>query len=81
MIWQGTADLIETVGLVKRKFEHSFIIVTAGEHGSLWLDDPSGDIRHLAAPKVRAIDTLATGDIFHGAFVLIAEHSASGSLQ
>ena len=70
----GTADLVETVGLLKRKFEHAFISVTAGEHGSLWFDDPSGDIRHLAAPKVRAIDTLAAGDIFHGAFALaIAE--------
>jgi sulfofructose kinase len=70
----GTADLVETVGLLKRKFEHAFIGVTAGENGSLWFDDPSGDIRHLAAPKVRAIDTLAAGDIFHGAFALaIAE--------
>ncbi|MBB4195445.1 sugar/nucleoside kinase (ribokinase family) [Rhizobium aethiopicum] len=70
----GTADLIETVGLLKRKFEHAFISVTAGETGSLWFDDASGDIRHLAAPKVRAIDTLAAGDIFHGAFALaIAE--------
>ncbi|OWO94921.1 ribokinase [Rhizobium esperanzae] len=70
----GTADLVETVGQLKRKFEHAFIGVTAGENGSLWSDDPSGDIRHLAAPKVRAIDTLAAGDIFHGAFALaIAE--------
>ncbi|MGG7577190.1 sugar kinase [Rhizobium sp. Nf11,1] len=70
----GTADLVETVGLLKRKFEHAFISVTAGENGSLWFDDASGDIRHLAAPKVRAIDTLAAGDIFHGAFALaIAE--------
>ncbi|MBX4871510.1 sugar kinase [Rhizobium bangladeshense] len=70
----GTADLVETVGLLKRKFGHAFISVTAGEYGSLWFDDPSGEIRHLAAPKVRAVDTLAAGDIFHGAFALaIAE--------
>ncbi|WP_416384275.1 sugar kinase [Rhizobium mulingense] len=70
----GTADLVESVGLLKRKFEHAFISVTAGETGSLWFDDPSGDIRHLAAPKVRTVDTLAAGDIFHGAFALaIAE--------
>ncbi|MBX4867219.1 sugar kinase [Rhizobium bangladeshense] len=70
----GTADLVETVGLLKRKFGHAFISVTAGENGSLWFDDPSGEIRHLAAPKVRAVDTLAAGDIFHGAFALaIAE--------
>ncbi len=70
----GTADLVESVGLLKRKFEHAFISVTAGESGSLWFDEPSGDIRHLAAPTVRAVDTLAAGDIFHGAFALaIAE--------
>lgn len=66
----GAADLVESVGLLKRKFEHAFIGVTAGETGCLWFDEPSGDIRHLAAPKVRAIDTLAAGDIFHGAFAL-----------
>ncbi|ARO33663.1 carbohydrate/purine kinase protein (plasmid) [Rhizobium sp. NXC14] len=70
----GTTDLVESVGRLKRKFEHAFISVTAGENGSLWFDDASGDIRHLAAPKVRAIDTLAAGDIFHGVFALaIAE--------
>ncbi|PDV87162.1 ribokinase [Rhizobium sp. H4] len=70
----GTAELVESVGLLKRKFEHAFISVTAGESGSLWFDEPSGAIRHLAAPTVRAVDTLAAGDIFHGAFALaIAE--------
>ncbi|MBB2695595.1 UNVERIFIED_ORG: ribokinase [Rhizobium esperanzae] len=70
----GTAGLVEGVGLLKRKFEHAFISVTAGETGCLWFDEPSGNIRHLAAPKVRAVDTLAAGDIFHGAFALaIAE--------
>lgn len=71
----GTADLVGTVGFLKRKFAHAFISVTAGENGSLWFDDASGDIRRLVAPKVRAIDTLAAGDIFHGAFALaIAEN-------
>ncbi|SCB58697.1 Sugar or nucleoside kinase, ribokinase family [Rhizobium aethiopicum] len=70
----GTADLVESVGLLKRKFEHAFISVTAGETGSLWFDDASREIRQLAAPKVKAVDTLAAGDIFHGAFALaIAE--------
>ncbi|ANP89432.1 sugar kinase [Rhizobium leguminosarum] len=66
----GTAELLNVVGLLKRKFEHAFISVTAGENGSFWFDDRTGEIVHLAAPKVRAIDTLAAGDIFHGAFAL-----------
>ncbi|MGO7368727.1 sugar kinase [Rhizobium ruizarguesonis] len=66
----GTAELVKVVGLLKRKFEHAFISVTAGENGCFWFDDRTGEIVHLAAPKVRAVDTLAAGDIFHGAFAL-----------
>ncbi|MGO7731320.1 MULTISPECIES: sugar kinase [Rhizobium] len=66
----GAAELVTVVGLLKRKFEDAFISVTAGENGSFWLDDLTGDVFHLAAPKVRAVDTLAAGDIFHGAFAL-----------
>jgi sugar/nucleoside kinase (ribokinase family) len=70
----GTADPVTVVGLLKQKFEHAFISVTAGENGCFWFDDATGEVCHLAAPKVRAVDTLAAGDIFHGAFVLaIAE--------
>ncbi|MGO6697120.1 sugar kinase [Rhizobium johnstonii] len=66
----GAAELVTVVGLLKRKFEHAFISVTAGENGSFWFDDLTGDVFHLAAPKVRAVDTLAAGDVFHGAFAL-----------
>ncbi|MBA1345028.1 MULTISPECIES: sugar kinase [Rhizobium] len=70
----GTAELVKVVGLLKRKFEHAFISVTAGENGCFWFDDRTGEVVHLVAPKVRAVDTLAAGDIFHGAFALaIAE--------
>ncbi|MDC7744602.1 sugar kinase [Rhizobium binxianense] len=70
----GTAEPVKAVGLLKRNFEHAFISVTAGENGCFWFDDATGEIFHLAAPKVRAVDTLAAGDIFHGAFALaIAE--------
>jgi sulfofructose kinase len=41
---------------------NAFVAVTAGEHGVFW---PGG---HIAAPAVVAIDTLAAGDVFHGAF-------------
>jgi sulfofructose kinase len=40
----------------------AFVAVTAGERGVFW----SGG--HLTAPAVSAIDTLAAGDVFHGAF-------------
>jgi sulfofructose kinase len=42
--------------------------VTLGADGLLWLE---GDREHrAAAPRVSAIDTLAAGDVFHGAFAL-----------
>jgi sulfofructose kinase len=42
--------------------------VTLGPAGALWRE---GAVEHrLAAPAVRAVDTLAAGDIWHGAFTL-----------
>jgi sulfofructose kinase len=54
----STADLLRT--------HDGFVAVTAGERGCWWSGD--GNIRHTAAPQVNAVDTLAAGDVFHGAF-------------
>lgn len=43
-----------------------FICVTAGEKGAWW--GSGGTVRHTPAPMVAAVDTLAAGDVFHGAF-------------
>lgn len=43
-----------------------FVAVTAGEQGCWWRD--GNEIRHTPAPRIDAIDTLAAGDVFHGAF-------------
>ncbi len=48
----------------------AFVAVTGGAAGSWWHDRSSGCVRHIAAPKVKAVDTLAAGDIFHGAFAV-----------
>ncbi|MGZ2487737.1 sugar/nucleoside kinase (ribokinase family) [Rhizobium pisi] len=66
----GATDLTEIVGRLKRKYEQAFISVTSGENGSYWFNDTTSEIRHLTAPEVNAVDTLAAGDIFHGAFAL-----------
>ncbi|MDH5287507.1 MAG: PfkB family carbohydrate kinase [Betaproteobacteria bacterium] len=47
---------------------HSLVGVTLGENGFLWID-ASGE-HHAPAPKVDAVDTLAAGDVWHGAFAL-----------
>jgi sulfofructose kinase len=48
-----------------------FALVTQGERGALWVESgaPEG-VRHLPAYAVTAVDTLAAGDVFHGAFAL-----------
>ena len=70
----GTEDVAEMVDLLKQKFSRSFICVTAGAAGSFWFDDQSNGIRQSPTIPIKAVDTLAAGDIFHGAFALaIAE--------
>ncbi len=51
-----------------------FLAVTAGPQGCYWLDRDSNRIEQLRPPPVEVVDTLAAGDVFHGAFTLaIAE--------
>jgi sulfofructose kinase len=45
-----------------------FLAITDGPNGVYWLD--GGDVRHMPAFKVKAIDSLGAGDAFHGAFTL-----------
>jgi sulfofructose kinase len=46
-----------------------FMGATAGERGFYWLD--GGAVKSVPAPRVEAVDTLAAGDVFHGAFALM----------
>lgn len=45
-----------------------FVAVTAGPEGCFWL--AGGEVRQLRPPAIEAVDTLAAGDVFHGAFAL-----------
>ncbi|OCJ07473.1 ribokinase [Rhizobium sp. AC27/96] len=73
----GITDFVEMTRLLKQRFSQTFICVTAGAAGSFWCDDQSNDIRHSPTIAIKAVDTLAAGDIFHGAFALaIAEGKA-----
>lgn len=45
-----------------------FLAVTNGPDGVYWLE--SGEVRHIDAFHVDAIDTLGAGDTFHGAFTV-----------
>jgi sulfofructose kinase len=46
----------------------AFVAFTDGARDMMWLED--GVLRGLATFRVKAIDTLAAGDVFHGAFAL-----------
>lgn len=48
----------------------AFVAVTGGAAGTWWFDRAAGSSRHVAAPKIKAVDTLAAGDVFHGAFAV-----------
>jgi len=48
----------------------AFVAVTAGADGVYWFDAQTRQVLHVTAPRVKAVDTLAAGDVFHGAFAL-----------
>ncbi len=63
----GESDL--TVGLRSAAATlPGWVGVTDGEHGAYWIEN--GRIEHEPAYEIEAIDTLAAGDIWHGAFAL-----------
>jgi sulfofructose kinase len=65
---RGSTGLDDLPAALKKLGQHfnGFVAVTDGEHGVYWIDN--GEIRHMPAFKVKAIDTLGAGDVFHGAF-------------
>lgn len=61
----GTSDLRAALKKLGEHFK-GFLAYTDGPDGVYWLE--KGEICHLDAFKVKAIDTLGAGDVFHGAF-------------
>ena len=44
-----------------------FVAVTDGSHGTFWREKDA-PLQHIPSFEVKAVDTLAAGDIFHGVF-------------
>ncbi len=47
---------------------NKWICVTDGSAGVYFFDQ--GNLRHVKAPRVKVVDTLGAGDVWHGAFIL-----------
>lgn len=47
-----------------------FAAVTDGAAGTFWTDGGGSAVRHVPAPPIEAVDTLAAGDVFHGSFAV-----------
>jgi sulfofructose kinase len=61
----GISDLPAALRQLGRSFK-GFLAFTDGADGIYWLE--GGEVRHMPAFKVDAVDTLGAGDVFHGAF-------------
>jgi sugar/nucleoside kinase (ribokinase family) len=61
----GLNDLNAALKKLGQSFK-GFLAFTDGSDGVYWLEN--GEVRHMDAFKVKAIDTLGAGDVFHGAF-------------
>ncbi|MGH6772974.1 PfkB family carbohydrate kinase [Brucella tritici] len=63
----GTPDLRECVRILSNRYD-VFTSVTGGADGCYWAEGAGKPVSHVAGFKVDAVDTLAAGDVFHGAF-------------
>jgi|RhiMethySRZTD1v2_1073278.scaffolds.fasta_scaffold01967_4 sulfofructose kinase len=71
----GCDELSQALRAIE-KSTGAFVAVTDGPRGTQWLD--RGQLCHSAAHPVEVVDTLAAGDVFHGAFALaLAEGRAA----
>jgi sugar/nucleoside kinase (ribokinase family) len=68
---QSTAGINDNESALKKvaTLTSSFLAVTRGPKGTLWLD-AAGTPQQTSAFPVHTVDTLGAGDIFHGAFSL-----------
>lgn len=65
---RGSTGIDDLRAALKKLGEHfkGFLAFTDGPDGVYWLE--KGEVCHMDAFKVKAIDTLGAGDVFHGAF-------------
>jgi sulfofructose kinase len=52
----------------QHKAQSRHVGASCGAEGYWWVEE--GQLQHVPAPQVQVVDTLAAGDVFHGAFAL-----------
>jgi len=62
-IASGKDDANDALAALSDRLD-AVVAVTLGARGCIWMD--GGRVRHVPGYDVRAIDTLAAGDVFHG---------------
>ncbi|MBM86062.1 MAG: ribokinase [Rhodospirillaceae bacterium] len=73
-IFSGADDVLPTL-LEEGSVCQGIIGVTLGERGFAWVEKDR--VRTVPSPKVDVVDTLAAGDVFHGAFALATAEGRS----
>jgi sulfofructose kinase len=61
-------DDVDTALLAVARDHPGHVGASCGAAGYAWVEN--GRVRRVPAPKVEVVDTLAAGDVFHGAFAL-----------
>lgn len=67
LAWTGLADVEQALCQVAASHP-GHVGASCGADGYAWVE--AGTVRRVSAPRVAVVDTLAAGDVFHGAFAL-----------
>ena len=66
----GIDEAWAATSILARKYPDALVSVTVGDRGSYWIGSDREEVLHIPTIRVHAVDTLAAGDVFHGAFAL-----------
>ncbi|MDS7597933.1 sugar kinase [Agrobacterium tumefaciens] len=73
-----TDDVPAMLPILHARYPQTFIAVTAGPAGCWWTEPDDPAVHFQSTIEIKAVDTLAAGDVFHGTFALaIAEGKES----
>lgn len=66
----GTPDPAASAQKLMAMYQVDVVVVTAGADGCAYVDRATGEAGHVPGFAVKAVDTNAAGDIFHGAYMV-----------